>query len=74
MRRRHRAAEDGGYALIACRRAPRPIFERIEWGGNEVAPQTVARLARCVCAGARCARYGCRPPEDVERLGGEDSS
>jgi glycosyltransferase A (GT-A) superfamily protein (DUF2064 family) len=39
-------AEDGGYALIACRRAPRPIFERIDWGGNEVAAQTVERFAR----------------------------
>jgi rSAM/selenodomain-associated transferase 1 len=39
-------AEDGGYALIACRRAPRPIFERIDWGGNEVAAQTVERFTR----------------------------
>lgn len=39
-------AEDGGYALIACRRAPRPIFERIEWGGNEVFARTEERLAR----------------------------
>ena len=39
-------AEDGGYALIGCRRAPRPLFERVAWGGNEVYGQTVERLAR----------------------------
>lgn len=39
-------AEDGGYALIACRRAPPPLFEHIAWGGNEVYGQTVQRLAR----------------------------
>lgn len=39
-------AEDGGYALIACRRAPRPVFEDIEWGGNDVYARTVERLDR----------------------------
>jgi rSAM/selenodomain-associated transferase 1 len=39
-------AEDGGYALIACRRAPRPVFEHVDWGGNQVLAQTVERLAR----------------------------
>lgn len=39
-------AEDGGYALIGCRRAPRPLFERVEWGGDEVWRQTVRRLER----------------------------
>ena len=39
-------AEDGGYALIGCRRAPRPLFERVAWGGNEVYGQTVQRLTR----------------------------
>lgn len=63
-------AEDGGYALIACRRAPRPIFERIEWGGNEVRSQTVERLAQ-----ARLRWRALRTvwdidrPDDVERLG-----
>lgn len=37
-------AEDGGYALIACRRARRLVFERIDWGGKEVWHQTVIRL------------------------------
>ena len=37
-------AEDGGYALIACRRAPRPIFEQIAWGGGDVYSGTVLRL------------------------------
>jgi len=39
-------AEDGGYALIGCRRAPRPVFEHVDWGGNEVWSQTVQRLER----------------------------
>lgn len=39
-------AEDGGYALIACRRAPRAIFERIAWGEDRVCRQTVERLTR----------------------------
>lgn len=39
-------AEDGGYALIGCRRAPPPVFEHIDWGGNEVWRQTVQRLER----------------------------
>lgn len=37
-------AEDGGYALIACRRAPRALFERIAWGGSDVYSTTVQRL------------------------------
>ena len=39
-------AEDGGYALVGCRRAPRPVFEHVDWGGNEVWRQTVQRLER----------------------------
>ena len=39
-------AEDGGYALIGCRRAPRPVIERVDWGGNEVWRQTVERIER----------------------------
>ena len=63
-------AEDGGYALIACRRAPRPIFERIEWGGNEVSARTVERLARLRLRW-RALRtvWDVDRPEDVERLG-----
>ena len=39
-------AEDGGYALVGCRRAPRPVFEHVDWGGNQVWRQTVQRLER----------------------------
>jgi rSAM/selenodomain-associated transferase 1 len=39
-------AEDGGYALVGCRRAPRPVFESVDWGGSEVWRQTVMRLER----------------------------
>jgi rSAM/selenodomain-associated transferase 1 len=64
-------AEDGGYALIACRRAPRPIFERIEWGGNEVFVRTVARFSRLRLRW-RALRtvWDVDRPEDVERLAG----
>ena len=63
-------AEDGGYALIACRRAPHPIFERIDWGGNEVHAQTVERLARLRFRW-RALRtvWDVDRPVDVERLG-----
>jgi rSAM/selenodomain-associated transferase 1 len=63
-------AEDGGYALIACRRAPLAIFERIEWGGNEVCARTVERLARLRLRW-RALRtvWDVDRPVDVERLG-----
>ena len=38
-------AEDGGYALVALRRAAPRLFEGIEWGGPHVMAQTRARLA-----------------------------
>jgi rSAM/selenodomain-associated transferase 1 len=62
-------AEDGGYALIACRRAPCLIFERIEWGGNEVCARTVERLARAHLRW-RALRtvWDIDRPADVERL------
>jgi hypothetical protein len=67
--RRDAPAEDGGYALIACRRAPRALFERIEWGGNEVRSQTVERLARLRLRW-RALRtvWDVDRPVDVERL------
>jgi rSAM/selenodomain-associated transferase 1 len=37
--------EDGGYALVAARAAPRAIFEGIDWGTAEVFAQTAKRLA-----------------------------
>jgi len=61
-------AEDGGYALIACRRAPRPIFERIDWGGNKVYAQTVQRLERLRWRALRTV-WDVDRPVDVERLG-----
>ena len=62
-------AEDGGYALIACRRAPRPIFERIDWGGNDVQSQTVERFAQLRLRW-RALRtvWDVDRPADVERL------
>ena len=63
-------AEDGGYALIACRRAPRPIFERIEWGGNEVCARTVERLARARLRWRTLRTvWDVDRPVDLERLG-----
>jgi rSAM/selenodomain-associated transferase 1 len=63
-------AEDGGYALIACRRAPRPVFEQIEWGGNDVYVRTVARLDRQRMRW-RALRtvWDVDRPADLERLG-----
>lgn len=39
-------AEDGGYALIACRRAPAALFEGVAWSSDQVHAQTEARLSR----------------------------
>jgi len=55
-------AEDGGYALIACRRAPRPLFEQIAWGGKDVYARTVERLA-----GLRVRWRALRTVWDVDR-------
>ena len=60
-------AEDGGYALIACRRAPRPIFERIDWGGNEVYAQTVRRLEGLRWRALRTV-WDVDRPADLDRL------
>ncbi|HUQ24673.1 MAG TPA: TIGR04282 family arsenosugar biosynthesis glycosyltransferase [Burkholderiales bacterium] len=63
-------AEDGGYAMIACRRAPRPVFERVDWGGNEVYGQTVERLARLRLRWRALRKvWDVDRPADVERLG-----
>jgi rSAM/selenodomain-associated transferase 1 len=63
-------AEDGGYALIACRRAPRPVFVQIVWGGNDVYVRTVARLDRQRMRW-RALRtvWDVDRPADLERLG-----
>lgn len=39
-------AEDGGYALIALRRARPELFKDITWGGQDVYDETVKRLER----------------------------
>jgi len=62
-------AEDGGYALIGCRRAPRPLFEHVAWGGSDVYSTTVRRLC-----GLRLRWRALRTlwdvdrPADIERL------
>jgi rSAM/selenodomain-associated transferase 1 len=63
-------AEDGGYALIACRRAPRPVFERIEWGGSDVYSRTASNLTR-LRLNWRALRtvWDIDRPADLERLG-----
>ncbi len=38
-------AEDGGYALIGCRRVSPRLFAEVAWGGPRVYAQTVERLA-----------------------------
>jgi len=64
-------AEDGGYALIACRRAPRPVFEHIEWGGNDVYARTVERLdSQRMRWRALRTVWDIDRPADLDRLGG----
>jgi len=63
-------AEDGGYALIACRRAPRPVFEHIAWGENDVYARTAKNLLRLRLRW-RALRtvWDIDRPADLERLG-----
>ena len=60
-------AEDGGYALIALRRAKREFFEGIDWGGPRVYADTVARLSGCRWRALRQV-WDVDRPEDLERL------
>ena len=59
--------EDGGYALIAARNAPRAIFDGVSWGGSQVLDETTKRLG-----GIRWQRlrtlWDVDRPEDLERL------
>jgi rSAM/selenodomain-associated transferase 1 len=59
--------EDGGYALIAARPAPRAIFDGVTWGGPQVFEETAKRLN-----GIRWSRlrtlWDVDRPEDLERL------
>ena len=62
-------AEDGGYALIACRRAPGAVFEQIAWGGGDVYSGTVLRLEQLRLRW-RALRtvWDVDRPEDIARL------
>ncbi|MGH8692473.1 MAG: TIGR04282 family arsenosugar biosynthesis glycosyltransferase [Burkholderiales bacterium] len=62
-------AEDGGYALIALRRARRELFEGIAWGSAQVYGETVKKISRLGCRW-RALRtvWDVDRPEDWERL------
>ena len=60
-------AEDGGYALIALRRARNEFFEGIPWGGPKVYSQTVKRLAGYRWRALREV-WDVDRPEDLPRL------
>jgi glycosyltransferase A (GT-A) superfamily protein (DUF2064 family) len=63
-------AEDGGYALIALRRASPRLFEEIDWGGAQVMAQTRARLAALGWRWRELPEvWDVDRPEDVRRLG-----
>jgi hypothetical protein len=59
--------EDGGYALIAARGAPRAIFDGVAWGGPQVFGQTVQRLAGVRWKKLRMLRDVDRP-EDLDQI------
>jgi hypothetical protein len=62
-------AEDGGYALVALRRAAPRLFEGIEWGGPRVMAQTRARLAALGWRWRELPEvWDVDRPEDVARL------
>lgn len=62
-------AEDGGYGLIALRRAPATIFEGIRWGGGDVYRDTAERLAaRGLRWRALRTVWDIDRPEDLARL------
>jgi rSAM/selenodomain-associated transferase 1 len=60
-------AEDGGYALIALRRARKELFEGIAWGGPEVYAETVKRLAGRRWCALRTV-WDVDRPEDLRRF------
>jgi rSAM/selenodomain-associated transferase 1 len=59
--------EDGGYALIAARAAPRAIFEGVAWGESRVFEETAERLAGTRWARLRTLRDVDRP-EDLDQI------
>ncbi|HWQ40283.1 MAG TPA: TIGR04282 family arsenosugar biosynthesis glycosyltransferase [Burkholderiales bacterium] len=62
-------AEDGGYVLVAARRAPPALFDGIQWGGPAVMAQTRERLLRLGLRWRELApRWDVDRPEDYDRL------
>jgi uncharacterized protein len=62
-------AEDGGYALIGAREAPRSVFDRVPWGEASVYRQTVDNLgARAMRWRALRTVWDVDRPEDLHRL------
>ncbi|GIX22727.1 MAG: hypothetical protein KatS3mg121_1510 [Gammaproteobacteria bacterium] len=61
--------EDGGYALVGCRRMQAALFQAIDWGTERVMAQTRARLAS-LGLGARelPPLWDVDRPADLERL------
>ena len=59
--------EDGGYALIAARAAPRAIFEGIAWGESGVFDETAKRLSGIRWSRLRTLRDVDRP-EDLDQI------
>lgn len=62
-------AEDGGYPLVAMRRASPRVFASIEWGGAEVMRATRERLAALGWRWSELGRvWDVDRPEDYRRL------
>lgn len=62
-------AEDGGYALIAMRRASRRIFDGIRWGSENVYEETVKRLTAAGYRWRALRRvWDVDRPEDLDRF------
>ena len=62
-------AEDGGYALVAMRRASRRVFASIGWGGEPVMRETRERLAELGWRWVELPRvWDVDRPEDCRRL------
>jgi rSAM/selenodomain-associated transferase 1 len=59
--------EDGGYALIAARAAPRAIFQGVDWGSARVFAQTETLLQSWRWARLRMLRDVDRP-EDLDQI------
>ena len=60
-------AEDGGYALIAARAAPRAMFSGVDWGSAQVLAQTAQRLQPWRWARLRTLRDIDRP-QDLDQI------